>query len=316
MGGRNTVRPRAIAKAAQLLQSRPVRRAGVRAEPIPGLDALDTYLIATHSELAARAQAHELGVDYSLLHLWRKSLYQRGLIRRADQPNFTAIQPDEIAAMSRLYRAGYSAARIAEMRGVSPQRVYRALSQHAGLTKDSRGILIRMHELCALLGISMKAVRAMIARGWLPDSRVGIATAGGAYGWTRADVIDLLRNRDAWVAVRPGAIRDAELAAFLRAQQAEAGGRWWTRQEVAALIGVAPSTAADWTAEGLFTGLSTTIWALTWFAWLTDSQSEALEDAAAPLRAASGPLGRGLSRRTLPAIRAALGARPQATAAD
>ncbi len=268
------VRPVALAHAERLLAQK--RYASLRHAPLPAdLDAVSRFLVGTHEDLTGRQQAAALGVSHSAVHYWRGALARRGLIapeRRAGRPPIT---DPEAQAAARLWCAGYSHRAIAAMREISASRVP-ALLARAGVTPETPRTrpALDAARLIVLFGLDRRRADVVrwVAYGWLPDYRAH-AASGAAYRWDMDDVVALVRNRESWVGWAPSQITDPQLRALAERERRAARGAWHSQAEIAALLGLDPSTLRRWQHEdGLLVGLPERRWGGARLWWLTESQ--------------------------------------------
>lgn len=289
------VRPGAEMRARELLEALHTARVRTRLDvarqrveeaiAVAGGSALDAYLIDTHGDLQARQQAEQLGVGRSVVISWRQRLYRLGKLRETERCAGPPITAAETAAVVGLYRQGYSALRIGEMRETSEHRIYVVLAR-AGVRSDQRPPLLNARSLGRALGVGEHTIRRLVDLGWLSNARVGAATRGGNYGWSRADVCDLLRVRASWLVLSPSMMSDTEFATYLRLQQEASGGQWYTRDDLCRLLSLSLETCLRWIARrGLVEGLPATEWGTMSAVWLTHAQARAAAAAAAPIAA-------------------------------
>lgn len=274
-------RPAAVARAEALLAT---MRRGQRRNTIPGLDALDTYLIATHSDLTVPQQAAALGSSRGLLHYWRKQLYDRGLLDRQLRASHTPLTDAEAQAIAGLWHDGWSRAAIAAARDIAESRVARALLR-AGVTGVTpRRVTLRLVDLGRIFTIDAQSIGYWLREGWLVDNRP-LSRPGSPHSWDYDDLIALIRTRDSWVAWAPTQIADPQLRRLAEHERAAADGAWFAMSMIADILGIALSTLSTWrTRLGLFAALPAYRWAGSRFVWLTRSQAAELEAWGADVR--------------------------------
>jgi hypothetical protein len=278
----SSVRVAARCRAATLLSGRELARRGLRRD-IPGCDAVDRYLIATADE-PNTAQAAALGVSPHCISDWRRKLVARGLItRRAG--GYTHITDRERRAICRLFlEQGYSMRKIAELREIPVSRVEHALDG-ARVRAASREPRYTAAAAARLFGVQVHTVSAWARLGWLPEARSSIGDPRGErahFAFVRADLVAFLANRASWVAWEPAQLADPELAAYARLQRQAAGGRWWSRGELADLIGVSLPGACRYVLAGLFDGCPQAAYGNKDFIWLSTAEARAIEAMPAP----------------------------------
>jgi DNA-directed RNA polymerase specialized sigma24 family protein len=280
------------ARLSRLWERRRAEQAA-RGQPRQPAPEVDRYLIATADE-PNTAQAAALGVSPHCISDWRRKLVARGLItRRAG--GYTHISDRERRAICGLFLDGYSLRKIAELREIPVSRVEHALDG-AQVRAASRAPRYTAAAVARLLGVQVHTVSAWARLGWLPEARSSIDSPRGGrahFGFTRADLFAFAAGRESWVAWEPGQVGDPDLAAYARLQRQAAGGRWWSRGELAALIGVSLPGACRYVLAGLFDGCPQAAYGNKDFVWLTTAEARAIEAMPAPrlphLRAHFGP---------------------------
>lgn len=305
----------------------PEQRAALADELIAqaGGSATDAYLILTHSERTIREQTAALGAPRSLVANWRRQLVARGQLDPEQRASHRPVTDRERAAVTRLYADGYTASKIAELRDISPDRVRRIIVALPKPPRREKGYSKMALE--AMLGLTERTTNQLLQHGLLigerlaPDKRA----AGNRWKFTRADLVDLLRERRAWPVLVPGAIQDAELATFLRREQAAAAGSWHTREELRAILGgIDDITMQKWLRRGLLASAERCdLWRPARYLWLSHRDAERLRELCAPITVINNDGNRRRGRyvatliaRIWPALWAAYGTRQQAAAAD
>jgi transposase-like protein len=286
--------------------------------------ATDAYLILTHSELTTREQAAALGVTRSLVTNWRRQLTARGQLDPEERASHQLVTARERATVARLYADGYTASKIAELRGISPFRVRRIVIALPEPPTREKGYSKMALEV--MLGLPERTMNQVIRHGLLIGERLTPGEhKGNRWKFTRADVVDLLRERRAWPVLVPGAIQDAELATFLRREQAAAAGNWYTREELRTILGgVDDITMQKWLRRGLLADAERCdLWRPARYLWLSHRDAEQLRELCAPIARINNGGDRGRCRMVAdaiahiwPALWAAYGTHQQAAAAD
>lgn len=267
-------------------------------------NAIDAYLILTHSTLTLREQVRQLRSSEDFVNRRRRKLYAEGRIRKAERASHAPVTEAEIAAVRRLWDAGLTSYEIAAARTVTRHRITEIL-RRAGITAADRP---RREEygrpdLRALFQVDDTTIRAFTARGWLPDSR--LVPKGGAHArYTRADILAFLRNRETWVAWEPRQITDPQMRRVAEMERAAAGGRWWQFRELYAALGVDETTLNLWARRyRLFGDREIANWGGAGkFVWLTAAEAAQIEAMGAGVRTA-GRVGSDVRKRAASAMR-------------
>lgn len=316
-GRLSVLRPLALARAELLLTKK--RYMGLLKLDLSDCDAVDRFLVGTHSDLNGIAQAAALGVSHGLVHYWRKKLTARGLLDPTQRAVGRPVTDAEVEVAARLYRRGYSKRAIAAMREISHHRVCWLLKRAGVTTATPREQpALGARAVSRLFGLDPDRVVMWrwVQYGWLPDYRV-VTRPGSSYRWDWDDVIALIRNRDSWPGWAPTQITDPGLRALAERERRAAGGAWHEQSEIAALLGLNASSLRRWEADyRLWSGLPRRPWGGATLVWLTDQQQA---DLAGRALIPSAP-GSFEHRRRATALKtyliAAYGVHQQVTAAD
>lgn len=314
-GRPSVLRPLANERAAQLLTKK--RYITLQKLDLPGdCDAVDRFLVGTHSDLDGRDQATLLGVSRGLLQIWRRKLYDRGLLDPARRASHIPISDAEMLAVAGLFRDGWSWRAIALMREITVSRVQHILERAGVTARDPRARRIGAVEICALFGLSRIEPTRWVARGWLPDYRIQQAP-GARHGWDLDDVIAVIRNRATWLAWSPAQVSDPQLRALAERERRTAGGAWFHLARVAALLNINVATLRLWSqGDNLFADVPRQRWSGAICLWLTDQQQAELAGLAVRGYEPGSDIHRWAANAMRPKLAARFGRCQQAAAAD
>lgn len=312
-GRLSVLRPLALARAELLLTKK--RYMGLLKLDLPDdCDAVDRFLVGTHSELSRFEQAAQLETTPHIVQCWRKKLYDRGLIDPAFRASHVPITDAETRAVAGLFADGWSWRAIATMREISISRVQHILQRAGATNQTPRARRIGAVQLCALFGLSRAETTRWVIRGWLPDYRIHQAS-GARFGWDLDDVITVIRNRETWMAWSPAQITDPQLRALAEHERRAAGGVWLQQCEIAALLNIDPHTLRRWTQEhDLFADATRQRWSGAIYLWLSDAAQAELAGLAVRRYAPGSDLHRWTTNAMRSKLAARFGRRRQAAA--
>jgi len=217
------------------------------------------HIRATYACSTMHEQAAVLGIGMDAVRLYRQKLLRAGLLTRSE------------SYRARAARARRNRPRLLLVHQASGERAPRQAADIASLA-----------DAAHLLGVDTYLLEGCIQDGYLVDPRPKLLGSTGKpllrqpvrhYRFSRADLIDFLRQRGAWPRYSTATIRDPELRRFADAQQSAAGGLWRSATECGRLVGIKAAAASQRVQRGWLAGRETTRHGRIVYYWFTAGEA-------------------------------------------
>lgn len=150
-----------------------------------------------------------------------------------------------------------------------PEGRIERIVEELGGAQSLRTSVYSLDQVAALFQVTAENVHRWIDCDWLKAARNN--KPGSTFAIRRCDLIAFVAVRPAWPSYAPRLIKDEELRERALAAQIDAGGRWYSRQEIAQRSGVHLETPRFWDEKGYLAELETTTYGRTIYYWLPNN---------------------------------------------
>lgn len=229
------------------------------------------YIIETYQDTSIADQAAHLNSTINSVRRIQYLLNKAGVITgrlskaaRERRKGRDAMLAERIA---RLAADGATAPSIAKQLKQPLGRITHIIHTLGGM-QALRGDVFNLDEVANLFQVTWATARNWVKQGWLTAKRN--TGAGCVFAVRRFDLIAFIAVRPAWPSYAPQLIRDEELRERALQVQKAAGGRWYSRREIAIRAGVHLETVRHWREKGYLQDMETTTYGHATYYWLPD----------------------------------------------
>jgi hypothetical protein len=170
----------------------------------------------------------------------RRMLLRCGHILSSDRAVNAIVTDTQRDHVLRLYKENYSFRAIAVLTELGFYRVSKIIRNANEKCRITQRSATYTHtEVERVFGGSTFFVRLCLQMGWLPRQQVA---SGLRHRFTQADILALVRIREAWIVYTPAQITDPDIRRAAELARAAELGQWYSMKMLAVITGVHANT--------------------------------------------------------------------------
>lgn len=224
--------------------------------------------IAATAHRPRREVARELGLHPGTVGEYRTRLRAAGALPPATPRRKFA--PEAEATALRMLAAGVPAAQVAREYGVSETRIRQIPGYRPAVEGRIAERLYTLDDVAGVFGVSKKAARAWLTRGYLAAGRLGEPPKAPRRGRrlrdrrpyliSMPDLVAFVQDRRAWMSYDPARISEPDLRRVAERYRAEAPGEWLDARALARLAHYSATAVRRWLRAGWLVGWDVVTW--------------------------------------------------------
>lgn len=229
------------------------------------------YIIETYQDTSIADQAAHLNSTINsvrrIQYLLNKAGVITGRLSKAARERRKCRDAMLAERIARLAADGATAPSIAKQLKQPLGRITHIIRKLGGM-QALRGDVYNLDEVANLFQVTWATARNWVKQGWLTAKRNPRPCS--VFAVRRFDLIAFIAVRAAWPSYAPQLIRDEELRSRALQVQQSAGGRWYSRREIAIRAGVHLETVRHWREKGYLQDMEATTYGHATYYWLPD----------------------------------------------